>query len=149
MPAKDQSQKTKEIKALRKARKFALQAIYQWQASGCTDSCAQLEVQFKTANTYHKHVSWELFVTLVQGVLDHYNELDKLFVDFLPATLAQVNPVERAALRLGCFELKFHQKRTPYKVVISEYVGLIAEFGAKDGEKFVNGVLDKVAHKLL
>ena len=36
----------------------------------------------------------------------------------------------------------------PYKVVINESVNLAKKFGATDGHKFINGVLDKVARQV-
>ena len=100
-------------------------------------------MQFKTANSYHKYVNWDLFAKLVNGVMQKKDELDELFKGLLPSDIDSVNLVELAILRLGCYELKYC-KDTPFKVVISEYVSLANEFGAEKGEKFVNGVLDKL-----
>ena len=131
------------IKARRNGRKFAIQAIYQWQVNNNSDF-SQLEVQFKTSNSYIKHVDWDLFELLVKGVMYNKDSLDDLFKGFLPGNLDQVNLVERAILRVGCFELK-NCLDTPYKVIISEYVDLANDFGAEKGEKFVNSILDLVS----
>ena len=143
--AKADKKQINEIKAYRRGRKFALQAIYQWQVNG--GFYDQLEVQFKTSNSYQKYVDWDLFETLVKGVMQTKDELDNLFIKLLPADISDVNPIELAVLRLGCYELK-HCPDTPFKVVISEYVDLAHEFGAQLGEKFVNSILDKVAKEL-
>jgi N utilization substance protein B len=58
-----------------------------------------------------------------------------------------VDPVERAILRLGAFELEFHPE-IPYRVVINEAVELAKTYGAEHGHKYVNAVLDKTAIKL-
>lgn len=131
------------IKSRRNGRKFAIQAIYQWQVNDNSDF-SQLEVQFKTSNSYIKHVDWDLFELLVKGVIYNKDSLDELFKGFLPGTIEQVNLVERAILRVGCFELK-NCLDTPYKVIISEYVDLANDFGAEKGEKFVNSILDLVS----
>ena len=131
------------IKARRNGRKLAIQAIYQWQVNNNSDF-SQLEVQFKTSNSYIKHVDWDLFELLVKGVMYNKDSLDDLFKGFLPGNLDQVNLVERAILRVGCFELK-NCLDTPYKVIISEYVDLANDFGAEKGEKFVNSILDLVS----
>ena len=144
MAPKLDKQKVIQIKSRRKARKFALQAIYQWNLGGQVDSAEQLEVKFKSGNTYHKYVDWELFSILVRGVLEHHELLGGVFAPLLSNDFDQLNQVELSILRLGCFELKYC-KDTPFKVVISEYVDLANEFGAVDGEKFVNSILDKVA----
>ena len=101
-------------------------------------------MQFKTSNSYIKHVDWDLFELLVKGVMYNKDSLDDLFKGFLPGNLDQVNLVERAILRVGCFELK-NCLDTPYKVIISEYVDLANDFGAEKGEKFVNSILDLVS----
>ena len=59
----------------------------------------------------------------------------------------EVDPVERAILRIGSFELEF-QLEIPYKAVINEAVELAKTFGAEHGHKYVNAILDKVAFKL-
>ena len=58
-----------------------------------------------------------------------------------------MNPVELAILRLACYELK-QRNDIPYKVVINEALELTKTFGATDGHKFVNGILDKLARQL-
>ena len=116
-----------------------MQAIIIGRNGGVYD---QLEVQFKTSNSYQKYVDWDLFETLVKGVMQTKDDLDNIFIKLLPADISDVNPIELAVLRLGCYELKYCPD-TPFKVVISEYVDLAHEFGAQLGEKFVNSVLDK------
>ena len=58
-----------------------------------------------------------------------------------------VDPVERAILRIGTYELEY-KKDVPTKVIINEAVELAKTFGADHSYKFVNGVLDKVAVEL-
>ena len=62
------------------------------------------------------------------------------------ASLA-LDAVELAILRLGAYELS-RRMEVPYRVVINEGVELAKSFGATDGHKYVNGILDKVAQKL-
>ena len=52
-----------------------------------------------------------------------------------------------AILRLSAYELR-HRIDVPYRVVINEGIELAKIFGATDGHKFVNGILDKLAPKL-
>jgi N utilization substance protein B len=61
--------------------------------------------------------------------------------------LESVDPVERAILRLGAYELIEHPE-IPYRVVINEAVELAKTFGAEKGHRYVNGVLDKAARDL-
>ena len=66
------------------------------------------------------------------------------FADIPPARL---DPVEHAILLLGLYELQ-HRPDVPFRVAISEAVELAKRFGATDGYKFVNGVLDRAAGEL-
>ena len=61
--------------------------------------------------------------------------------------LGDVDPVERAILRIGTYELEY-RKDVPTRVVIDEAIELAKTFGADHGYRFVNGVLDKVARDL-
>ena len=65
----------------------------------------------------------------------------------LDRKLDELDPIERTLLRMGTFELK-ERIDVPYKVVINEAVALTKKFGATDGHKYINGVLDKVARQL-
>lgn len=127
-------------KARRKARMFAIQALYQQQFNDL--SIADLQQQFLVENPEIK-ADWAFFQKITREVLTHLTELDELFMPHLTRTTEEVNPVEKSILRLGTTELKHHPE-TPYKVVINEYVELAKSFGAEAGHKFVNSVLDKV-----
>ena len=128
-------------KARRKARMFAIQALYQQQFNDL--SIADLQQQFLVENPEVK-ADWAFFQKITREVLTHLTELDELFMPHLTRTTEEVNPVEKSILRLGTTELKNHLE-TPYKVVINEYVELTKSFGAEASHKFVNSVLDKVA----
>jgi N utilization substance protein B len=75
------------------------------------------------------------------------DELDRTLAEFLDRPVEEVDLVERALLRLGAYELVAHPE-VPYKVVINEAVELAKTFGAEQSHRYVNGVLDKVAHRL-
>jgi N utilization substance protein B len=59
----------------------------------------------------------------------------------------QIDPVERAILRISTYELLCHPE-IPYRVVVNEGINLAKEFGATQSHKFVNGLLDRLAKKL-
>jgi N utilization substance protein B len=71
-------------------------------------------------------------------------DLDSSYEQLLDRPLDELDPVERALLRLGTFELK-ERIDVPYRVVINESVALAKKFGATDSYRYINGVLDKVA----
>lgn len=56
----------------------------------------------------------------------------------------EMSPVERSILLIGAWEL-IHNPDIPYRVTINEAIELGKRYGATDGHKYVNGVLDKLA----
>jgi N utilization substance protein B len=126
------------------ARKHAVQAIYQWQIAG--QDIADIINQFLEEQDLG---SFEIpyFQELIRGVPNHLAELDELLKPTLDRAIESVDPVERAILRLAAYELS-HKPEVPYRVVINEAVELAKVFGAEQGHKFVNGVLDQVAKKV-
>lgn len=126
------------------SRHLAVQAIYQWQVAG--QNVKDIRNQFVAVQQAN---SFELtyFEALLHGVPAHLNQLDELLGPYLDRSIESVDPVERAILRLGAFELQY-QLDVPYKVIINEAIELSKIFGAEQGHKYVNGVLDKLAHQL-
>lgn len=126
------------------ARRHAVQAIYQWQMVG--HDVAEIINQFleeKDINGFEV----PYFRDLLQGVPTHLGELDELLKPALDRAIESVDPVERAVLRLGVYELRY-KPEVPYRVVINEAVELAKVFGAEQGHRYVNGVLDQVAKQV-
>lgn len=130
--------------ARRKARRFTLQALYQWQLAGA--SVTDIEAQFLANNDFAK-TDREYFHDLLHGVPGQVKELDELLTPFLDRRVEELSQVEKAILRMGAFELK-ERLDVPYRVVINEGIELAKVFGAEESFKYVNGVLDKLARKL-
>jgi len=130
-----------DLQARSRARRRALQALYAWQLSG--SSINTVIDQFRHEQDMEV-ADLEYFEDLVRGVGTHYAELDKGLLPFLGREVAQVDPIERAVLRLGAYELKFRID-VPYRVVINEAIETTKRFGADHGHTYVNGVLDKLA----
>jgi N utilization substance protein B len=126
------------------SRKFAMQALYQWQLAG--QSTAELQSQFAAEEGYDD-AEEEYFSGLLGGVTAEVVALDTQLQLLIDRPLAQLDPVERAVLWIGMFEL-LHRPDVPYRVVINEGVELAKRFGATDGHKFVNAVLDRAAREL-
>lgn len=129
--------------ARRKARRFALQALYQWQLAG--HPMHEIEAQFRAQNDMKK-VDLQYFHDLLHGVPGRLEELDALIAPALDRKVQELSQVEKVILRLGAFEL-LARLDVPYRVVINEGIELAKLFGADDSFKYVNGVLDKVARK--
>lgn len=130
--------------ARRKARRFTMQALYQWQLAGAAVS--DIEAQF-LANQDFAKADREYFHDLLHGVPAQVKDLDELLTPFLDRRVEELSQIEKAILRLGAFELK-ERLDVPYRVVINEGIELAKVFGADDSFKYVNGVLDKLARKL-
>jgi len=129
------------IKGKRRARKLALQALYQWLMSG-TD-LVEIEAQFRVANDMGK-IDVEYFCRLLHGVPATISSLEDALTPFLDRPIDGLNPIELTVLRISAFEL-FNCPEIPYRVVLDESVSLTKEFGSQDGYRYVNGVLNNLA----
>jgi len=128
-----------------KARHYAMQALYQWHMAGA--SLNEIEAEFRTDYDFGK-VDDEYFHALLHEVPAQLEDIEAIFAQFMvERSLEELDPIERALLRLATFELK-ERIDVPYKVVINESVSLARKFGATDSHKFINGVLDQVARQL-
>ena len=124
-----------------RARRRALQAVYAWQLS---DSPIEKVIsQFETEQDMDV-ADLEYFEALVRGVAKHAEELDAVLVRYIDRTMEQVDPIERAVLRIAGFELRYRPD-VPYRVVINEAIETTKRFGAEHGHTYVNGVLDRAA----
>lgn len=130
--------------ARRKARKVAMQAVYQWQMTDA--DLRPLEQEYRVAGALKK-TDDEFFSELLQGVVRNHEALDARLAPLLDRAVDDLDRVELALLRLGAWELE-HRIDVPYRVVIDEYVELAKSYGAEDSYKYVNGVLDRLSSTL-
>jgi N utilization substance protein B len=124
-----------------RARRRALQALYAWQMS---NSPVDKVIEQFQAEQDMEIADLEYFEALVRGVAAHVDELDAVLSKFIDRTMAQVDPIERAVLRIAGFELAYRVD-VPYRVVINEAIETTKRFGAEHGHTYVNGVLDRAA----
>jgi len=148
------------------ARRYAVLALYQWQLTGqdpveigrhflsdpawveeiaaaLDDSENTSDSGVKSGQTYDP----ELFRQLLYGVPARRKELDARLQPALDRPIERVDPVECAILRAGTYEL-LYSPSVPYRVAINEAVDLAKLFGAEQGHRYVNGVLDRVARDM-
>jgi N utilization substance protein B len=123
------------------ARKLALQALYRWQLNRC--EWQDLIQEFATEPDMSR-ADAEYFQMLVSGICGARETLDEALTPLLDRKASLLDPVEHAVLLIGGYELQ-NRPDVPFRVVINEAVGLAKRFGATDGHKFVNGVLDRAA----
>jgi N utilization substance protein B len=128
----------------RKARRLALQALYQWQLT--QTPIIDIKNQFITDPSFVK-VDHVYFFELLQSIPNSVIELDEHIKPLLDRSIAELNPVELAILRIGVYELAYRLD-IPWRVAIDEALRLAKTFGVHEGFRFVNAVLDKVAKKL-
>ena len=124
-----------------RARRRALQAVYAWQMSG--GEVGQVIAQFAHEQA-HEIADLEYFDDLVRGVVRHRASLDEALFGYLDRTVEEVDPIERAVLRLSAYEL-IHRLDVPYRVVLNEAIEIAKRFGSEHGHTYVNGVLDRAA----
>lgn len=127
----------------RRARRRALQALYQWQIND--DSAAAIVDQFREEQNF-EGVDESYFETLVREVVANREALDEALRPHVTRVDASLDQMERVILRLGACEL-IHHPETPYRVIIDEAVELAHRFGAEQAHTFVNGVLDRLARE--
>jgi len=139
------SQTAREFSGTRSvARKLALQALYRWQLN--SGPWQDLVQEFGEAEDMAR-ADAEYFRTLVEGVWRAREELDARLASLADREPRLLDPVERAVLLIGLYELTARPE-VPYRVAINEAVSLARRFGATDGHKYVNAVLDRAAREL-
>ncbi|ESK38815.1 transcription antitermination factor NusB [Acinetobacter nectaris] len=130
--------------AKRKARRFAVQGIYEWQMS--QNPVHEIEARTRADNAMHK-VDLNYYHELLTRVIAEREVLDELLKSVLDRELTALDGVELATLRLGAYELRDHAE-IPYRVVLDEAIELAKHFGGADSHKYINGVLDRLAQTL-
>ena len=127
-----------------RSREFALQGLYQSIVGGNAASDIDLFTRdlagFSKADAVH-------FDALLHGCIQESHELDALITPLLDRPMAEISPIEHAAMWIGAYEMK-HCLDVPWRVVINECIELAKEFGGTDGHKYVNAVMNGLAPTL-
>ena len=126
------------------ARRLALQALYQLQINprSWQDTLAQFAEDPEALR-----VDREYFRELMAAIAPNRDTLDSHLAKLCEIPPAELDPIEHAVLWLGLHELAACPE-LPYRVALAEAVQLAKQFGATDGHKFVNAVLDRAAQEL-
>jgi N utilization substance protein B len=109
-----------------------------------TGECSADIEQHLLSRHDRRRIDRAYFRALVTGVMAHVSSLDQLLAPWLDRPVEQLDPVERAIVRIGAFELA-HRPDVPWRVVLDEAVELAKIFGAAESYRYVNGVLDHLA----
>ena len=116
-----------------------MQALYQWQMTG--QNVHEVLKQFLTTQDVSR-ADLDYFQELLTSIPGRVDKLDAALEPFMERRMEEVDPVERAILRVSAYEL-ISRPDIPYKVVINEAIDLTKKFGADQAHRFVNGVLDQ------
>ena len=135
------TEQVKKISPRRRARECAVQALYSWAIS--QNSPESIELNFMTEQDM-KGVDTPYFRKLFRQTVENVEAVERTMQGYLDRSLAELDPVEKAVLRLAVYELQF-EVDVPYKVVINEAIEVAKVFGADESHKYINGVLDKIA----
>ena len=134
------SERKQYILSKKWSRFFLVQALYEWQLN--QSNISSIARHF-SENALFEKANNEYFHELLQQITQNRNDLDAMITPYIDRELELIDPVERAILWLGCYELKFHPE-LPYKVVINEALELAKKFGAEGSHRYINSILDKV-----
>ena len=134
-------EQVKKISPRRRARECAVQALYSWAVS--QNSPEIVELNFMTEQDM-KGVDTPYFRKLFRQTVENVEAVERTMQGYLDRGLEELDPIEKAILRLAVYELQF-EADVPYKVVINEAIEVAKVFGADESHKYINGVLDKIA----
>ncbi|MDX1461098.1 MAG: transcription antitermination factor NusB [Xanthomonadales bacterium] len=127
----------------RRARRRALQALYQWRIN--RRDMGEIVREFLQEQDF-SNVDRDLFESLCRGISASADELDKRLGDFVDRPLRRLDVIERVILHIGAWELLKHRE-DPTPVILDECVDLAHRFGAEQGHAFVNAILDRAAQQ--
>jgi len=128
-----------------RARRSAVQAYYQWQMT--QQPIKDVINEFEAGRDELKKADKEYFRTLLHGMVENAGAMDEELGPLLDRPVRELDPVERAVLHLGTFEL-LNCPDIPWRAVINESVELAKMFGAEQSHRYINGILDKLAHRV-
>ena len=135
------TEQVKKISPRRRARECAVQALYSWAVS--QNSPEIVELNFMTEQDM-KGVDTPYFRKLFRQTVENVETVERIMQGYLDRGLEELDPIEKAILRLAVYELQF-EADVPYTVVINEAIEVAKVFGADESHKYINGVLDKIA----
>lgn len=133
------------MSARTKARKRALNVLFSADVRG-DDLAFALQAEAKrAASEPERQASWLYARDIVDGVIDHADEIDEqITTHSRDWRLERMPAVDRALLRMATWELLFNDE-VPAAVAIDEAVELAKELSTEDSGSFVHGVLARIA----
>jgi len=119
-----------------------MQALFEWEARPQTDPLGALELDVKELG----EIDESFALSLLSGVLEKEHDLEKAIQEHAPEwPLERMDPISRSLLLIGTYELLYGNDAPP-AVVMNEAIEIAKEYGTEESGKFVNGVLNAIAH---
>lgn len=140
----EQHTPNKKVSPRRRARQFAVQALYQVAIN--QTAAPEVAKNIRESNDFPR-ADDALFTQIFFGAHSHRDEYMCLITPLLDRDEKTVHLVEKCVLLMAVYELK-EMPETPYRVIINEAIEVTKLFGGTDSHKFVNGILDKLAVSL-
>lgn len=128
-----------------RARRSIIQAYYQLQIG--KQPFKDILNEFEADRSELKKADIEYFKTVFKGMVEASDMLDGYIAPLMDRPVKDLDPVERAVLHLGCYEL-LHCPEMPWRAIINEAVELARMFGAEQSHKYINSILDKLAQQI-
>ena len=143
--------------AIRKARRFAMQGLYEWLVTDRrfdidgklgwkANAPHDIAARTRATNAMHTvHIGY--YHEMMRDIPEQIETLDALISQHLDRDINKLDTVEHAILLIGAYELQ-NRFEIPYKVILDEAMKLNNHFGATDAHKLINAVLDRMAVEL-
>lgn len=136
--------KTTFFQARTRSRRALLQALYQWQVG--KQPLPEIAAWFYAEQDL-RGADLDYFQELLYKIPACITELDNILLPLTQRQENDIDTVELTVLRIGTYELLYRYE-IPYRVVINEAVELVKRFGSEEGYRFVNGIINRLAHQL-
>ena len=122
------------------ARRNAVQALYQWDMTG--QAASSIKSNFIHDERLKGRYA-EYFEKIIKEMPSNSEQIDGLIEAHTDRPISKLDPLEKAILRVGTYEILF-EIDVPRNVVVNEAIEIAKLFCSDHGYKYVNGVLDKV-----
>lgn len=133
------------MSARTKARKRALDILFSSDVRGDAIAVTLAAEAVRAASEPAREASWLYAREIVDGIVDHQDEIDESIVTHSRDwKLERMPTVDRALLRIGVWEILYNDD-VPTAVAIDEAVELAKELSTEESGAFVHGVLARVA----
>lgn len=129
----------------RDLRERAFQTLFSLEFDGDFLTATQFAYEYdKASEPEEEHDLPAFLLNLVNGVIDHKDELDRQIEEHLKSgwTLERLTLTDKTLLRLGLYEIKYFDE-TPDRVAVNEIIEIAKKYSNKTSAKFVNGLLSQ------